>query len=64
MYSLLNRKNLTQPISMHLSQKKQTFSQFFYAFLKFTLNFEIFHKKMILIGDVFPKLQTLKEVVR
>ena len=49
---------------MHLSQKKQTFSQFFYAFLKFTLNFELFHKKMILIGDVFPKLQTLKEVVR
>ena len=37
---LLNRDNLTQPIQMQLSQKQKTFSQFFFAFLKSTLNFK------------------------
>ena len=36
---LLNRDNLTQPIQMQLSQKQKTFSEFFFAFLKSTLNF-------------------------
>ena len=44
-YSLLNRGNLTQPIQILLSQKQKTFSQFFSAFLKSTLNFEHFQKK-------------------
>ena len=44
-YSLLYRENLTQPIQLLLSQKRKTFSQFFSAFLKFTLNFEHFQKK-------------------
>ena len=44
-YSLLCRKNLTQPIQILLSQKGNTFSQFFSAFLKSTLNFEHFQKK-------------------
>ena len=39
-YSLLNRDNLTQPIQMQLSQKQKTFSEFFCAFLKSSLNFE------------------------
>ena len=42
---LLNRDNLTQPIQIHLSQKQKTFSEFFRAFLKSTLNFELFEKK-------------------
>ena len=37
---LLNRDNLTQPIQMQLSQKQKTFSEFFFAFLKSTLNFK------------------------
>ena len=37
---LLNRDNLAQPIQMQLSQKQKTFSQFFFAFLKSTLNFK------------------------
>ena len=45
MYSLLNRGNLTQPIQMQLSQKQQTFSQFFPAFFKTALNIEHFPKK-------------------
>ena len=44
-YPVLNRDNLTIPIQMQLSEKQKTFSQFFAAFLKFTLNFEHFEKK-------------------
>ena len=44
-YCLLYRDNLTQPIQILLSQKQKTFSQFFSAFLKSTLNFEHFGKK-------------------
>ena len=44
-YSLLNRDNLTQPIQMQLCRKQKTFSQFFSAFLKSSLNFEHFQKK-------------------
>ena len=44
-YSLLNRDNLTQPISTRLSQKQKAISQFFLAFSKSTLNFEHFQKK-------------------
>ena len=44
-YSLLYRENLMQPIQILLSQKEKTFSRFFSAFLKSTLNFEHFQKK-------------------
>ena len=63
-YSLLYRDNLTQPIQILLSQKQKTLSDFFSAFLKSTLNFEHFQKKMTLIADVFPKLPSPKKVIR
>ena len=44
-YSLLYRENLTQPIEILLSLTRKTFSQFFSAFLKSTLNFAHFPKK-------------------
>ena len=44
-YSLLYRENLTQPIQILLSNKRKTFSEFFSAFSKSTLNFEHFQKK-------------------
>ena len=44
-YSLLNRDNLMQAIQMQLSRKQKTFSEFFSAFLKSSLNFEHFQKK-------------------
>ena len=44
-YSLLYRENLTQPIQILLYQKRQTFSQFFSAFFKSTLNFSHFQIK-------------------
>ena len=63
-YCLLYRDNLTQTIQILLSQKQQAFSQFFSPFLKSTLNFEHFQKKMTLIVDVFPKLPSPKKVIR
>ena len=42
---LPNRDNLTQPIHKELSQKVNTFSQFFHAFSKSGLNFEHFEKQ-------------------
>ena len=62
-YCLLNKDNLEQPIQILLSQKQKTLSQFFSAFLKSTLNFEHFQKKINLIADVFPKLPTPKIVI-
>ena len=53
-YCLDYRDNLTQPIQILLSQKQKTFSQLFSPFLKSTLNFEHFQKKMTLIADIFP----------
>ena len=44
-YSLLYRDNLTQPIQILLSRKKNTFPKLFSAFLKSRLNFAHFFKK-------------------
>ena len=44
-YSLLYRENFTQHIQILICQKPKTFSEFFCAFLKATLNFEHFQKK-------------------
>ena len=63
-YCLLYRDNLTQPIQILLSQKQETFSEFFSAFLKSTLNFENFQNKMTLIADVFPHLPSPKMAIR
>ena len=59
-YPVLNRDNLTIPIQMQLSQKQKTFSQFFAAFLKSSLNFKHFEKKMTPLVFVFSKLSTPK----
>ena len=42
---LLNRDNLTQTIQIQLSQKQKTFFEFFFAFLKYILNFKHLPKK-------------------
>ena len=57
---LLNRNNLAQPIQMQLSQKQKAFAEFFFAFLKPTLNFKHLPKK----ADVFPKIPAPKNMVR
>ena len=54
----------SQPIQMQLYKKQQIFSKFFALYLKSTSNFEDFEKKkMTLIGSVFSKLETAKEMV-
>ena len=63
-YCLLYKDNLLQPIQILLSQKQKTFSEFFSPFLKSTLNFERFQKKMTLRADEFPKLPSPKKVIR
>ena len=63
-YCLLYRDNLTQPIQILLSQKQKTFSEFFSPFLKTTLNFKRFQKKMTHIADVLFKLPSKKKVIR
>ena len=56
-YSLLYRDNLIQPIQILLSHKQKTFSQFFSAFLKSTLNYEHSGKK----DD--PHSQCISEII-
>ena len=63
-YCFLYRDNLRQPIQILLYEKQNNFSEFFSAFLKSTLNFVDFQKKMTLIADVFPKLPSPKKVIR
>ena len=63
-YSVLYGDNLTQQIQILLSQKQKTFFEFFSSFLKSTLNFEHFQKKINLIADVFHKLPSPKKVIR
>ena len=53
-----------QTIQIHVSQKPKFFSEFFSAFLESALNLEHFQKKITLIGYVFPKLPTRKDVLR
>ena len=50
-YSRRNMLNFTQQFEPTLSQKQKTFSQFFLAFLKCTLNLQHFWKK-----DDYPSL--------
>ena len=47
-------------IQMHLSQKQNTFSQFYSAFFESALNFEPFQKKMTLIAYVFRNYRPRK----
>ena len=43
-YPVLNRDDLVLSIQIQLSQKQQTFFQYFAAFFKFSLNFKYFEK--------------------
>ena len=63
-HSLISKDKWMQTIQMHLSEKENTFSEFFPAFYESALNFEHFRKKMTLIAYVFPNLPTTKDVLR
>ena len=53
--------DLPLPPQMQLSGKLKTFSEFFIAFFKSTLNFEHFEKKISFTAQVFLKLYTPKD---
>ena len=59
-HSLVDRDNLTQPIQIDISQKIKLFP----GFLKSRSTFEHFEKKkMTLIGYLFTKVRTEKDVL-
>ena len=60
--SVIERINATNSDTF-IWETKYFFS-FFSAFLKSTLNFEHFKKKITLIADVFPKVRTPEKVIR
>ena len=63
-YPALNRDNLTILIQMQLSQKPNTFPEFFAAFFKFLLNFKYFEKKDSPHRFCIPKITESENVVR
>ena len=67
-YPIEHYKDLRLPIQMQLSEKQKRFSEFFFFFFFISgiyIKFQTFWKKKImLIANVFPKLQTVKNVVR
>ena len=63
-YSLISRDKWMKTIQMHLSEETKDFFYFFSAVFESALNLEHFQKKMTLIGYVFPKLPTTKDVLR
>ena len=62
-YSVQDSGNLPLPIQMQLSEKRKLFSQFFFPFLQSTWNFKRFEKMIIVIANVFPKFQIVKNLV-
>ena len=63
-YSGKDWRNLLLPIQMQLSEKGKIFDNLFVLFLESTSNFKDFGKKMLVIANVFPKLQIVKKFVR
>ena len=62
-YSRSNRENLQLPIQIKLSKKPPIFCCIFFPFLESTLIFQCSERKMSLIGQVFLKLLTPKDVL-
>ena len=63
-YPVHDCQNLPLPIQMQLSGKRKTFSESLVTFPESTSNFKRFKKRMIVIANVFPKLQKVKIFVR
>ena len=63
-YPVQGCENLHLPIQMHLSEKHKSFSEFSFHFWILHQILNILKEKMIVIANVFPKLQTVKSFVR
>ena len=62
-YPVRDCENIQFSIQMQLCQKRNTFSQYFVLLGEFTANFKRFEKKMIVIANVLPILQTVEDLV-
>ena len=49
---------------MQLSQKRKSFLNFFYHFWNLKKNLNILEKRMIVLANAFPKLETVKILLR
>ena len=63
-YPVQGCENLHLPIQAHLSEKHKSFSEFWFHFWILHQILNILKEKMIVIANVFPKLQTVKILVR
>ena len=58
-YPVQDCENLPFPIQMQLSEKPKSFSEFLFNFWILDQILNILKEKMIVIANVFPKLQTV-----
>ena len=63
-YSFQDSENLCSPTQIQLSLKPTTFSQNFWIFWNLYQFLNILEKMMIIIGRLFRKLQTVRDLVR
>ena len=63
-YPVQGCENLHLPIQAHLSEKHKSFSEFWFHFWILHQILNILKEKMIVIANVFPKLQTVKNLIR
>ena len=63
-YSVQDCQNFSLPIQMKLSEKRKKFLNFLIHFQKIHQILNFLKKKMMVIANVFPKLQTVKNLVR
>ena len=63
-YSFQDLENLCSPTQIQLSLKPTTFSQNFWIFWNLYQFLNILEKMMIIIGRLFRKLQTVRDLVR
>ena len=61
--SLINRESLVLPVQIKLSKKPEIFWYISFAVFESTLNFQFCENKSILIGHVFQKLLTARDVL-
>ena len=63
-YPVEDWENLQLPMQIKLSEKRKTFSQFFFHFWNLHQIWNILKSKMMVIANVFPKIQTVNNFFR
>ena len=63
-YPVHDCENMLLPIQMQFSEKRKIFSEFFFPFWNLKQIVNILKKRMIVIANVFPKLKTVKILLR